>query len=305
MKYIFFISALLFLSCGNGTSKPNRLLIYEFENPESVSTNAMQGTIETLNMRLGVLSSNYEVKLNNKQQIEVRLNSEDNQDYLNSMLTNQGKLEFWEVIKASELSTFIMEANEALKKENDSINPLYDLIQSHSLAYGQGLFSVAVKDTSLMRQYLNSKEVRLLTPSKFRHSKFLFGIPNLEDHVPLYLVKTPPNGQALVNETHIIDASQIENYIGKPCVSVKMNQIGSNRWERMTGMAYQNQSQIAITLNDLVYTAPTASQGAIKGGNTEISGNFTLREAKDLALILSTHQRIPKLKFVNASAITD
>lgn len=60
-----------------------------------------------------------------------------------------------------------------------------------------------------------------------------------------------------------------------------------------------------MTLNDEVYSAPTASSGAIKGGETEISGNFTLQEAQDLALIFSSQKRIPKLKFVNSSAIND
>nr|WP_321237350.1 hypothetical protein [uncultured Psychroserpens sp.] len=305
MKYIYILTTALLLSCGNGAPKHKFTIIYEFENPESLSANDKQGTIEVLNKRLDKFASNYEVKLNNKQQIEVKISSDVNQERLNSILTNQGKLEFWEVIKAVELRTFITEANEALKKDNDSINPLYDLIQIGSFGYVDGLFSISVKDTTLMRQYLNKKEVRVLIPSELKNSKFLFGIPNEDDHISLYMVKTLPNGQALVNETHIIDAKQNYGSNGRPTVSMKMNELGANRWERMTGVAYQKQSQIAMTLNGLVFSAPTASNGPIVGGNTEIGGGFTIEQTQDLALILSAHQRIPKLKFVNSSAIND
>ena len=73
----------------------------------------------------------------------------------------------------------------------------------------------------------------------------------------------------------------------------------------ITQLAYERGSQIAITLNDVVYSAPTVSSGAISGGLTELSGNFTVEEARDFAIILSSKRRIPKLKFVNSSAITD
>ena len=54
----------------------------------------------------------------------------------------------------------------------------------------------------------------------------------------------------------------------------------------MTGVAYQEKGNIAIVLDDIVYSAPTVSKGAISGGRSEISGQFSLNEAIDLANVL-------------------
>src|SRR5690606_11309566 len=57
-------------------------------------------------------------------------------------------------------------------------------------------------------------------------------------------------------------------------------------WEEMTGKAYAEASQIAIVLDNTVYSAPGVTTGAISGGSSEISGTFTLNEAIDLANVL-------------------
>ena len=71
MKYLLLILLVLLFSCGNVTPKHKFAVIYEFEFPERLSTNDKQGTIETLNKRLERIASNYEVRFNNKEQIEV------------------------------------------------------------------------------------------------------------------------------------------------------------------------------------------------------------------------------------------
>tara|TARA_R100001369_G_scaffold61415_3_gene88317 strand:- start:1424 stop:3205 length:1782 start_codon:yes stop_codon:yes gene_type:complete len=65
-----------------------------------------------------------------------------------------------------------------------------------------------------------------------------------------------------------------------------MNGKGAKIWEEMTGRAYQQQSTIAIVLDDVVYSAPSSTSGAISGGRTEISGSFTVAEGQDLANVL-------------------
>ena len=304
MRYLFLLLVILCLSCGNRTTEHTLVLLYKFENSENISTNHKHGTIETLDKRLGKLGSSHEIRLNNKQQIEVKLNTQENIEYINSILTNPGKLEFWEVVKNEEIQDFLLVANQRLKTKDDLANPIFDLIVASNLGQRHGVFYTSVKDTGLLRQHLNTKEVKMLVPPNLRKSKFLFGLP-ADSIIPLYMVKTPPNGQALIDESHIIDAQQNYDVIGRPTVSLKMNPKGSIRWERMTEIAYQNYSQIAITLNDIVYSAPLVTSGAIKGGLTEISGNFTLEEAEDLSLICNSHQRIPKLKFVSSTTIND
>ncbi|GAL76708.1 protein-export membrane protein secD [Nonlabens ulvanivorans] len=54
----------------------------------------------------------------------------------------------------------------------------------------------------------------------------------------------------------------------------------------MTTEAYQNGSQIAVVLDDTVYSAPGITNGPITGGSSQISGNFTVADAEDLANVL-------------------
>ena len=74
--------------------------------------------------------------------------------------------------------------------------------------------------------------------------------------------------------------------LGKPAVSMQMNGNGARKWEQITGAVSQQGNAIAIVLDNIVYSAPGVSKGAITGGQSEISGNFTIRRNKDLANIL-------------------
>src|SRR5690606_28392064 len=84
----------------------------------------------------------------------------------------------------------------------------------------------------------------------------------------------------------VIDARQDYGPTGKPVVSMQMNAKGAKTWEEMTGKAFSEASQIAIVLDNTVYSAPGVTTGPISGGSSEISGTFTLNEAIDLANVL-------------------
>ncbi|OEK08043.1 hypothetical protein A8C32_16445 [Flavivirga aquatica] len=64
----------------------------------------------------------------------------------------------------------------------------------------------------------------------------------------------------------------------------------------MTGKTFRNRTSIGITINNLVYSASGVTSGAIKVGRSAISGNFTVEEAQDLSIILSSQKSILKLK---------
>lgn len=72
---------------------------------------------------------------------------------------------------------------------------------------------------------------------------------------------------------------------GKPTVTMDIGPAGNAKWGRLTETSFKEQRPIAITLDELVYSAPIA-RDKITGGRTEISGDFTLEEAQDLANIL-------------------
>jgi SecD/SecF fusion protein len=65
-----------------------------------------------------------------------------------------------------------------------------------------------------------------------------------------------------------------------------MQMNGQGSWEELTGRAYTQKSNIAIVLDNIVYSAPGVSSGPIAGGRSEISGSFDVTETKDLANVL-------------------
>ena len=88
--------------------------------------------------------------------------------------------------------------------------------------------------------------------------------------VPLYALKgnrdNPPLGGDVV-----VDARQEFDQMSRVVVSMQMNGRGAKVWEEMTGKAFQNASQIAIVLDNIVYSAPGVTTGAISGGRSQIS----------------------------------
>ena len=65
-----------------------------------------------------------------------------------------------------------------------------------------------------------------------------------------------------------------------------MNGMGAKLWEDLTGDAYKNNYNIAIVLDETVYSAPGVTSGPISGGRSEITGDFSLNDAIDLANVL-------------------
>ena len=84
----------------------------------------------------------------------------------------------------------------------------------------------------------------------------------------------------------ITGASATFDQLGKPSVDMQMNTKGAQEWERMTGKAFAEKGFIAIVLDNIVYSAPGVTSGAISGGRSQISGSFNVSETEDLANIL-------------------
>ena len=92
------------------------------------------------------------------------------------------------------------------------------------------------------------------------------------------------DGSAPLDGGAISDARQdFGQFNSKPEISMKMNLEGAKTWKRLTG---ENVGKsVAIVLDDYVYSFPNV-QGEIPNGNSSITGNFEINEAKDLANIL-------------------
>ena len=183
--------------------------------------------------------------------------------------------------------------------------PLKD--NSGNIMYTGYLGYVPVKDTPLLNSYLSIPAIANSFPSNLR---FLYGIQEkdengkLADYVLLYGIKTiPGSDKAKLEGGHVTDARQDYDQFGKVEVSMSMDKTGAAIWEQMTGDAFKKKSQIAIVLDDMVYSAPGVTNGAIAGGNSQISGNFTVEQGQDLANILKSGKLEAPAKIVQEQVV--
>ena len=206
-----------------------------------------------------------------------------------------------EASEADAISDIIGDSDAETGLDDTEMNPLFDLIRSMGYNGGPVLASFESKDQETVSDYLNNPKVRALLAPEQRYVKFVWGIPQFmeteadEDTdqeveslelVELYALKGNRENKPQLSGAVITDAKQEFQQNGTPSVTMQMNLKGAKIWKKMTGNAFNTGGQIAIVLDDIVYSAPGVTSGPISGGNSEISGTFTLNEAVDLANVL-------------------
>ena len=265
--------------------------------------------------KFGVTQPNIQ-RLGNSGRIRVELPGAKDVARVKNLLQSTAQLEFWVTEKNDSFLNFLSQANELLKETlvldevevennetskiddlladveaNDSItsqkNPLFDYIVGTGYQGGPVIAQFFAKDQNKIEEYLSMPEIRQLLPIEMRFTKFLFGKPDANTKiVDLYAIKSNRGDEPPLSGSVVVDATQSYDQVGSPAVSMQMNGKGARKWEEMTGNAYKDKSNIAIVLDEIVYSAPGVSKGAISGGRSEISGQFTLNEAIDLANVL-------------------
>ncbi|RZJ52012.1 MAG: protein translocase subunit SecD, partial [Flavobacterium sp.] len=154
---------------------------------------------------------------------------------------------------------------------------------------GSAIIGVAsTKDTAKVNSYLKRADIRSLLSGDLRYVRFAWGKEDKRNPgiLELYALKSNRDNTPPLSGSVITGANEAFDQMGKPSVEMQMNGKGAQIWEDMTGKAYTTQSNIAIVLDNVVYSAPGVTTGAIAGGRSQISGVFDVSETKDLANIL-------------------
>ena len=178
-------------------------------------------------------------------------------------------------------------AAELAKKQN----PLFSIFQP---TQGNTLAVVGyanVRDTAEIDKIIYSDLARQIFPAELKlrwgAKAEDFGGQNTKgDIFELYALKiTEPSGRAPLEGDVITNGKDDFDQMGHPCVSMQMNSDGARRWSQITK---QNIGKaVAIVLDDAVYSAPRILT-QIDGGNSQITGNFTIEDTKDLANTLNS-----------------
>ena len=293
----------------------------ESESAISNSFNVLRNRID----RFGVTQPNIQ-KLGNSGRILVELPGVKEPERVRKLLQGTASLEFWATYDNAEIEAYLAEANatlanifadtdeavaeaeteaegddllaEELKQaENDAAaeaayrnqNPLFSVLQP-SGARGYACIGYAhYADTALVNKYLAMPQVKQLFPPEFKPMwtvKASQMDPNQNIFELVAIKAASRDGKAPLDGGAVTDARvQYGNTGGNPEVSMSMNAEGANIWARMTKENIGK--QIAIVLDGMVYSYPNV-QSEITGGSSQITGNFTLEEAEDLANVLKS-----------------
>jgi len=176
---------------------------------------------------------------------------------------------------------------EQFQQENPLFAVLYPSVDNErKLAIGSVVGLTQYKDTVQVNRYLSLKQVKSLFPSNLR---FLWTYKPIKQSNIFQLIairSTSRDGRAPLDGGVITNARvEFGNTNNNAEVSMSMNPEGSKIWARLTRDNVGK--QIAIVLDNYVYSFPVVNQ-EIKGGNSSISGDFTIEEAQDLANVLKS-----------------
>ncbi len=172
----------------------------------------------------------------------------------------------------------------SLKATGNNKKPLFDYLKVQP---GMGLGTAAAEDVEKVNEILKRSDIISLFPEdlKFMWSADLEDVQNGAKAYVLYAVRIPEGGKALVGGGDIKSAVRSYNQQSlQTTVSLTMSADGSQKWGSMTEKNVGR--SVAITMDDVVYSAPVV-RDAIRGGSTEISGDFSIAEADDLAGLLN------------------
>jgi len=169
-------------------------------------------------------------------------------------------------------------------------NPLFAVFQP--IPQGLSIVGYAnARDTADVNKVIYSDIARQVLPAECKlrwgAQPEDFGGENTKgDIYALYALKvTEPNGRAPLEGDVITNAKDEFDQMGHPSVSMQMNSDGARRWSQITK---QNIGRgVAIVLDDAVYSSPRILT-QIDGGNSQITGNFTIETTKDLANTLNS-----------------
>ncbi len=283
---------------------------------KTIASGAIKETYKILVRRIdkfGVAQPNINFD-ENKGIINVELAGVTDIERVRKLLQASAHLQFWEVYRIDELAASLKIADENLQnylngvkvdstgkidsaKLLENVNPFFRVINPQNpqtdQATGKQYFSsnigsIALQDTGVFNEYMNNDVVKNALPAD---AKFLLGIEEKaakgsQRFFQLYAVKTMPGSdKAPLEGEGVKEARQDFDERGKVAIKMEMTSTGSKTWARLT--AKNVNRPIAIALDDIVYSAPNVN-GPIEGGSSEITGNYTVQEAQDLANILKS-----------------
>ena len=195
-------------------------------------------------------------------------------------------------------------------------NPLFNVLRPATglgpnnqpmLAPGPIVGYAQLRDTAKVNDFLADPAVQQIIPANVKLLWSVKPSPRTPEQLELYAVKpTGVEAGPVLAGNVITDAKDdFDPQSNSPMVTMYMNSEGAREWRRITASASadpNNKRAIAIVLDGVVYSAPTV-QGEIPNGVSQITGNFTIEDTKDLANVLKAGRLPTTAKIVEEAIV--
>ena len=162
-----------------------------------------------------------------------------------------------------------------------------------------------VADTAAINAYIYSELAKSVLPTDVKllwSAKPSDRIANNKRIYELYCLRMTGSGNRAPLEGDVIESAKddFDNFTGRPVVTMQMNEDGAREWANLTKKNIGK--PVAIVLDNLVYSAPNVNQ-EITGGNSQISGSFTVEDTKDLANTLKSGRMKAPVRIVQEEVV--
>ena len=297
---------------------------------KQIGRGAISQTYKILQKRIdkfGVAQPNINLD-ENKGVINVELAGVTNPERVRKFLQSSANLQFWSVVllRDQDFQKSFTEADKGLAKYlkgTSDTSKISDSAKAKRDSTATGILGtilqfpvdpktgqlyetpyigmVASKDTSLLNSYINNP---IFTSLLGNNVKLMYGIEQKAktgSFFEVYAVeKVNGSDKAPLEGDGVAEASQGYDEKGMPSIKMQMTPTGSRTWANLTEK--NDKRYVAISLDDIVYSSPRVN-GKIEGGNTEISGNFTVEAAQDLSNVLKSGKLDAPAKIVQEQIV--
>ena len=273
---------------------------------DNSATNVLRNRIDAY----GVVSPNIQVLQGKDGQILLELPGVKEHERMAELLQRSANLEFYTTFQNQfngQVLAALQNLDQALAADT-TFNGTGIFANSYAMggngamvkgigAYNPVVGYFAPADTAAVNKAITSAQARRILPQNL---KLLWGRypekAGKTSYYPLYALKTNM-GKAAMDGSTVIDAkSDFDPNRNMNVVSMQMNSEGARSWSTITGE--QRGFPVAIVLDNQVYSAPNVND-QINGGRSEITGNFTVQEAQDLANVLKSGKMNAKVDIIS------
>ncbi len=263
------------------------------------ATNVLRKRIDAF----GVVSPNIQVLQGKDGQILLELPGVKDHERVRDLLQKSANLEFYATYTMDELGQRISQLNDELAAANPDSTLTTVMLEMSPLAHTPVVG--AASDTAAVMGFLRSDAAKKYLPAD---AKFAWEVKphevttanNKKANVYNLIALRTNNGEAALDGSVVTSASADFEQMQGNVVSMSMNNDGAKRWARITKDNLNR--PVAIVLDNQVYSYPNVNS-VIEGGRSQITGNFTVEEAQDLANVLKSGKMDARIDIISDQVI--